>query len=135
MARTHHCTQHPDRAVLAWCDQCGRPSCSDCTLELFDQYLCPVCKTRAVSEVSRGAVQQDALRAVVIASVGVLAFGLILGPYAIVRARMAARSLERTPWLRGWWHVRATYFIGALALIQGLIGLAARFIAQNPAGV
>ena len=128
MARIHHCYKHDDRPVVAYCDQCARPCCRSCVLEVFDQYLCERCKQNAVDSVNRAEVQQDALRAVVMGAVGIFVLGFALGPYAIWRASTASKILDASPWLRGRWHVRAAYVLGALATAQGLITLGGRYL-------
>ncbi len=134
MARTHTCYQHAERPVVAYCDQCARPCCRDCSLELFQQYFCERCKRRVADELRRDAVQPDAVRAVIIGAIGVVAFGFVLGPYAIWRARMASRMLERTPWMRGHWHVRAAYALAGLATLMGILTLLGRALAPPIAG-
>ena len=79
-------------------------------------------------DINQGAVQPDAWRALIIAAVGVFVMGFALGPYAIWRARHASEMIEASPWLRGRWHVRAAYLLGALALVQGLVGLAGKYL-------
>lgn len=117
------CYQHPERTMFAYCDQCARACCDDCCLELFGEYVCERCKHRMVGEIDRGAVQGDAMRSALMAGAGVVVLGFLLGPLAMARTRVAGRLLERTPWLRGYWHIRATWVLGALAVLQGIVWL------------
>jgi hypothetical protein len=127
MARVHYCHQHDDRPLAAHCALCQRPCCRDCAIELFEQHFCETCKHVVSQSIERDAVQPDALRSALLAAVGIFVAGFVLGPYALWRAWGTARLLEQTPWLRGRWHVRAAYVLGAIATLQGLIQLWGRF--------
>jgi len=131
MARTHHCHSHAQRPVVAYCEQCARPCCRDCTVELFDQTFCPRCKKNAVDTLERHAVVPDALNAALVGALGVMIFGFVLGPYAIWRARTAAKMVERAPWFRGMWHIRAAYMLGAIATLSGVITLLGKTLGQG----
>lgn len=134
MAHPYRCFEHTERPVVAYCDQCAKPCCRDCSVELFEQYFCPRCKALAVEDLKVNAVVPDALRAVVIGAVGIVIAGFVLGPYAIWRAHQASVLIERAPWFRGRWHVRAAYILGGLATFMGVLSLVAKFLIQTPAG-
>lgn len=127
MARTYSCYQHSDRPLVAHCDLCSRPCCRDCSVEIFERYLCETCKNKVALDVEKNAVQPRAMIPVALGAAGIFFAGFILGPYAIWRAREAQKLLEHAPWLRGVWHVRAAYFLGGLATVQGVISLLVRF--------
>ena len=133
MSRTDTCHEHTERPLAAWCEHCTRPCCRDCTVEFFDQQLCEKCKLRVADEIQSEAVQPDALRAAFMGALGIVFLGFLLGPYAFWRARMASQLLDRQPWLRGRWHVRAAYVLAALATAQGLVTLAGKFLLDTSA--
>lgn len=130
--RMKRCYQHPERAHYAFCSQCGKPCCSDCSVELLGEHHCEPCKTRMNREIVRGTVQPHALRAAVLAGGGMLVFGVVLGPLALFRARMGAVMLDRAPWLRGQWHVRAAWVLGVLAILNGIIWLVGIIFFSTP---
>ncbi len=123
MAHAHTCHKHEERPLVAYCASCQRPCCRDCTVEIFEHHFCEACKQDVTESISNDEVQSDAMRAVMLATVGIFAAGFAIGPYAIWRAHSASKILEQTPWLRGKWHVRAAYLLGALATVQGLLFL------------
>ena len=118
-----HCFHHPKRIVFAFCDQCGKPCCDDCTLAVFNDYFCDNCKNRMAKDIDEAAVQPDALRAALFAGGGLFAVGFLLGPWAIFRTRVATALLTRCPWFRGAWHVKAAWVLGVLAVMQGVVWL------------
>lgn len=85
-------------------------------------------------DIDKHAVHPGALNAVAIAAIGIFLFGFALGPYAIWRARETSKLLDASPWLRGRWHLRVAYALGTLALIQGVVNLASKYII-NPGGM
>jgi hypothetical protein len=133
MARTHYCYQHEDRPLVAYCAMCQRPCCRDCTLEIYEQYFCETCKHRVAQSIDRDAVHPDAMRSVMLAAVSVFVAGFLVGPYALWRAWSTSQNLAQTPWLRGRWHLRAAYLLGALGTASGLIQLWARFLSDGGA--
>ncbi len=122
------CHQHAEQPLMAYCDRCSRPCCRDCAVELFERYFCGKCRDRIAGELQFDAVQPEALSAVVLAGIGMFLAGALLGPYALWRSYRATQSLERTPWLRGRWHIRAAMLLGALGFVQGLIFFASRWL-------
>lgn len=123
MFRERACHNHPDRALMAYCNYCSRPFCRDCATELLGDYYCATCKTRIAQQREQSAVLPDAQRAALMASVGLLMAGFLVGPYALNRAQNAAQLSARTPWLRGRWHLRAAYALGGIATLIGLLTL------------
>ena len=122
------CYQHEGQPLVAWCSQCARPCCRDCCLEILGQYFCERCKNSLVNELGRDRVQVDAMRAALIATVGLFLGGFLLGPYSLWRARAAREYVVCRPWVRGRWQVYAAVLIGAVATVQGLLVLAGRFL-------
>jgi len=126
------CYQHPDRGMFAYCDQCSRPCCDDCCVDVFGDYVCEGCKQRMLREIDRSAVQGDAQRAALMAAGGVVVLGFVLGPVAILRARASGGSLDRARWLRGRWHLRAAWVLGVLACLQGIVWLLGVTVFRGP---
>ena len=125
------CYQHDERPLVAYCDQCTRPCCRDCCVELFERYFCERCKSMVAQELQRDMVQPDAARCPIIAAIGIFLMGFVVGPYAIWRARMARRLLDRSPWLRGRWHLWATYVLAGFAIVQGVVSVIGRFMVES----
>lgn len=123
MSNLKRCHEHPERNVFAWCDHCNRPCCDECAVEIAGDWLCERCKQRVAADVTAARPHGDALRASLVGAAGVVLGGLLLGPYALFRARASRDALERAPWLRGRWLLRAAWVLGALATLQGLVWL------------
>ena len=125
------CYNHDDKPMMAFCGVCGKPCCVDCTLEIAGDYYCEPCKNTVAREVYNNQVLGTASSALLLSVVGAIAglfgiSGLIIGAFAMMRAERARRALEHLHWLRGGWHVKATFLLGAFSITVALIILGER---------
>jgi hypothetical protein len=134
MSDLKRCHEHRERSVFAWCDHCNRPCCDDCAVEILGDWVCERCKLRLAEDVAVARTHGEALRAGVIGALGVVVGGLLLGPYALFRAHAASGLLDRAPWLRGRWLVRAGWLLGALGTLQGLVWLLGMTVFRSQGG-
>jgi hypothetical protein len=83
---------------------------------------------RVAGQLHADKVHPDAVRVLLISLLSVFMFGFAVGPYAIWRGTKVARTLERTPWLRGRWHVLAGFALAGFGTALGLVFLLGRYV-------
>ena len=125
-----HCKNHPGVQATDRCVGCAETFCPNCLIALGGQMYCGSCKVLAVS--GRPVVEQatipcaladDALK---YALLGIICFGIILGPMAIFKALKAKKEIAGDPTLTGEGKANAALIIGSVVLVLWVLGLFVR---------
>lgn len=125
------CKNHPEVAAVDRCAGCAEPFCSNCLVEVQGQKYCGSCKVMAVSgqtmveEVTLPCKEAD--ESLKYSLIGIICFGIILEPIAIVKALKAKKMIDANPRLTGSGKATAALIIGIVSLILWVIGMIARF--------
>ena len=103
------CPNHPGVAATGRCAGCAEEFCSNCLVDVQGQHYCAACKVMALQGRTPTAVvaaqeraqlpNPDAKTALTMAILGIFCFGIILEPWAIVKA---VKSTRPSPPTRGW---------------------------------
>ncbi len=96
------CANHAAAPATVTCAGCGEPYCADCTVEFQGRTYCGACKLVAVRRAA--SVKADfklASEAYLLAILGIVCFGIILHPFALVRSLQALREIKKRPGLPG----------------------------------
>lgn len=124
------CKNHPEVAAVDRCAGCAEPFCSNCLVEVQGQKYCGSCKVMAVS--GQTMVEEATLpckeadEALKYSLIGIICFGIILEPIAIVKALKAKKMIDANPRLTGSGKATAALIIGIVSLILWVIGMIAR---------
>ena len=125
------CKNHPGVPATDRCAGCAETFCPNCLVVLGGQRYCASCKVLAVS--GRTVVEQATIpcamadEALKYALIGIICFGVILGPMAISKAMKAKNEIAADPSLTGEGKANAALIIGILDLLFWALGLIARF--------
>lgn len=133
------CKNHPSVSAVDRCAGCAEAFCADCLVEIQGQKYCAVCKTMTVKApppivVEEGTIPcKEAGEALTYALVGIICFGFILEPIALVKAHEAKKKLDANPQLSGAGKVTAARIIAgvligiyAIYFIALIVGIARR---------
>jgi len=128
------CKNHSDLAAVDRCAGCAEPFCANCLVEINGKKYCGSCKVLAIQ--GRPLPQQatipcaEADEALKYALIGIICFGIILEPMAIVKANKAKKMIALNPQLTGSGKAQAAMIIAIVALALWVLGIVAR-IAQH----
>jgi hypothetical protein len=124
------CKKHPATEAADRCAGCAEAFCADCLVEIHGQKYCGACKTMTLkgsppviaSLAARvGTIEcKEASEALTYALVGILCFGFILQPIALVKASEAKKKLDANPELTGSGKVTAARIIAIVVLVLNL---------------
>ena len=124
------CKNHPGVQATDRCAGCAETFCPNCLIAIGGQMYCGSCKVLAVS--GRPVVEQATIpsaladEALKYALIGILCFGIILGPMAIAKALKAKKEIASDPTLTGEGKANAALVIGIIVLLLWVMGLFAR---------
>ena len=124
------CKNHPSVQATDRCAGCAETFCPNCLIAIGGQMYCGSCKVLAVS--GRPIVEQATIpcaladEALKYALIGILCFGIILGPMAIVKALKAKKEIAADPMLTGEGKANAALIIGIIVLVFWVLGLVTR---------
>jgi hypothetical protein len=113
------CQNHPDAEATGTCTGCAEPFCASCLVTVRGGTYCAGCKSMAVAGLTPQvvAVCNEAKTALLLAFVGLIFCGIILGPLAIARAQSANRQIDSNPSLGGRGHAQAATVVGILVIV------------------
>lgn len=126
------CKNHADIDAVARCGGCQEAFCENCLIELDGKKYCGDCKIMAVRETpviideSQSMPCEEASEALKFALIGLICFGVILGPIAISKARAAKKKIKENPNLTGEGKATAALIIGIFDLVFWIIGIIIR---------
>lgn len=124
------CKNHPGVQATDRCAGCAETFCPNCLIALGGQMYCGSCKVLAVS--GRPVVEQATVpcaladEALKYALIGIICFGVVLGPIAIFKALKAKKEIAADPMLTGEGKANAALIIGAVVVVLWVLGLFAR---------
>lgn len=128
------CKNHPTVDAVDRCAGCAEPFCADCLVEIQGQKYCAACKVMAVK--AQPAIAENATipckeakDALIYAIVGIFCLGIVLEPFALMKASKARKMIERNPRLTGSGQVTAARTIAIIALVLWVLGIIARIAA------
>jgi hypothetical protein len=128
-----NCKNHLEINATARCAGCQEAFCDDCLVELDGKKYCGECKIMAVHETpiiedeSKKVPCEEASKALKYALIGLICFGVILGPMAISSALAAKKRFKEDPNLTGEGKATAAMIIGILDFAFWIIGIFVRF--------
>jgi hypothetical protein len=115
------------------CAGCAEEFCGNCLVNIQGQQYCGACKVMALGgkmPVAAAAANEAASipcpaakEAVMLAIVGFLCFGFVLGPIAIVKALTAKKLIAADPRLQGAGMATAGLVLGIFSTFWGVINL------------
>lgn len=117
-----NCMKHPESPAAATCSACAESFCNSCLVTIKGVKYCAECKTTALKgdavAMAQGplGVCEEANQALKYALIGIICFGIILEPIAIVKALKAKRIIAENPRLEGAGKATAALIIGCAAL-------------------
>ena len=126
------CKNHPEIDAEARCAGCQETFCTNCLIELEGKKYCSDCKIMAVRETpiiideSNKEPCQEANDALKYALIGILCFGIILEPVAIVKALQAKKRFKEEPNLTGEGKATAALIIAPILLVLWVLGIIIR---------
>lgn len=125
------CRNHPAAPALDRCAGCMEPFCSNCLVTVRGRKYCGSCKVMAVGNQMPMMEQAttpcpEAGEALKYALIGIICFGVILGPIAISKGLKAKKMMALNPALTGSGKATAAIIIGALDFILFIVGIMAR---------
>ncbi|HEV8486401.1 MAG TPA: hypothetical protein VGV87_22850 [Blastocatellia bacterium] len=124
------CKNHPDVQATDRCTGCAETFCANCLVNIGGQKYCGSCKVLAVT--GRPIVEEATIpsalasEALKYALIGIICFGVILGPMAISKALKAKKEIAADPQLTGEGKANAALIIGILDLLFWVLGIIAR---------
>jgi len=122
------CHNHPGVAAVGACSGCAEPFCSPCTVMIKGQPYCASCKSMAVPAIAAVQVPcKEASEALKYALIGVVCFGVVLGPVAIGKALTAKKLIAADPTLSGSGQANAALVLGCAVLGLWVIGVLSKF--------
>jgi hypothetical protein len=113
------CINHPQVPAAQPCDQCRRPFCANCLVELQGRQICGACKETVLRDMQRRGTtaDRDGHDAMVMSIVGILCFGLILEPMALYKGIKALQRHNQDPSLPDRWKAITAISIASVALL------------------
>ena len=133
------CKNHPQMVAAGRCAGCAEEFCANCLVDIQGQKFCSSCKvmalqgrvpTAAEAAQEAGTLPNKLAKDALIASlVGILCFGIILEPYAIIKAIQAKKAIAADPRLGGSGASTAALVIGIVVFILYVLGIIARIAA------
>lgn len=126
------CHAHAEVPAVANCAGCAEPLCGNCLVEVKGAQYCGSCKTMAFSGTAAPILHEskDAKDALTMALVGIVCFGIILEPIAIVKALKARSAIAADPNLGGKGKATAALVIASVMLVLNVL-----FLVSKIAGV
>ena len=125
------CKNHPNEEAVDRCTGCAEAFCDNCLVEINGQKYCGDCKVMAVDgeRMAETATRpcKEAGSALTMAIIGLICFGIILGPMAIAKANKAKQMIAKNPRLTGSGKATAATIIGILDIVFFVLGLIIRF--------
>jgi len=130
------CRNHPGAVAVARCTGCAEPFCANCLVDLGGQNYCGACKVMAIQGRAPVYVQPtktstEARDALILAIFGLFCFGIILEPWALVKASNAKKAIDADPRLGGRGMASAATVIATIGLVVWALGLVLRIAAIN----
>lgn len=129
------CKNHPGVAAVDRCAGCAESFCGDCLVEIQGQKYCGSCKTMALRGGPPPVAEEatipckEAKEALIYSIVGIFCFGIILEPFAIVKALKAKKMIAMNPRLTGSGKVTAALIIASIALALWVLSIIVRVLA------
>lgn len=125
------CRNHPAAPAEDRCAGCMEPFCSNCLVTVKGRKYCGSCKVMAVGDktpIVEGATVEcpEAAEALKYALIGIICFGIILGPIAISKALKAKKMIAANPALTGSGKATAALIIGIIDLVFYALYIVAR---------
>lgn len=119
------CQNHPEAGATGTCSGCAEPFCASCLVAVRGATYCAACKSMAVAGMAPQtvAVCSDAKSALGLAFLGILCFGIVLGPVAMAKASRARKQIEANPALGGKGWADAATVVGAVVLVFFVLGV------------
>ena len=128
-----NCIKHAQSPAVATCFACAESFCNLCLVTVKGAKYCADCKGSALkgdaianSQGSAG-VCQEAGEALKYSLIGIICFGFILQPIAIIKAVKAKKMIAENPRLEGSGKATAALFIAITWLVLFALGTYARF--------
>lgn len=122
------CRQHPGTKAVSNCAGCAESFCPSCVVSIRGKAYCASCKGMAIApDAGPTGVCEEANEALKYAIVGLLCFGFILGPMAIIKGLAAKKVMAGNPRLEGQGKATAAIVVGSVATILNIIGLIIKF--------
>jgi hypothetical protein len=128
------CKNHPGIQAFDRCAGCAEPFCANCLVDIQGQRYCAACKVMVVQ--TQPPFPQQATRtcteardALIISIVGLFCCGIILEPWALIKANNAKKMIDADPSLSGRGMATAATIIAIIGLALFVVGVIAR-IAQ-----
>lgn len=96
------CENHPQRAEAGLCTGCQDPYCDACLVSLNNERYCSNCKSMNINpavfyEGIEKSEPEEAREALKYAVIGILCFGIILGPIAASKGFKALSIIKKDP--------------------------------------
>jgi len=127
------CTTHPGVMAIERCAGCAEPFCGNCLVQIKGQQYCGSCKVLAVQDTGTPAAAvgetklcPEAKNALILSLVGLICFGIILEPLALVKAFKAKKNIAADPSLTGDGMATAAIVVASIGLILWVLGVIAR---------
>ena len=124
------CRNHPAAPAQDRCAGCMEPFCANCLVNVRGRKYCSSCKVMAVGDrlpQVEGTVPCPlADEALKYALVGIICFGIILEPIAIVKAIQAKKQIRENPALTGSGKATAALVISCVILVLNILFLVAK---------
>lgn len=126
------CRNHPAAPAQDRCAGCMEPFCANCLVAVRGRKYCSSCKVMAIGD-RMPMVEQatfpcpEADEALKYALIGIICFGIILGPVAISKAMQAKKMIAANPSLTGSGKATAALIIGILDFVLSLLFFVSKF--------
>lgn len=126
------CRTHAGIPAVDRCAGCAEPFCGQCLVDVRGRRYCASCKVMAASQQPGGFAAapkipcKEADDALKYAIIGIICFGIILGPIAIVKASKAKQLMAANPNLAGGGKATAALVIGIIVTVLNIVGIIAR---------
>ncbi|MBI5722508.1 MAG: hypothetical protein HZA50_01010 [Planctomycetes bacterium] len=124
------CKNHPGVEAIDRCAACAEAFCPNCLVEIQGQKYCGSCKVLAVKgqpiAVQATMPCKEAGSALNYAILGLICFGIILGPVAISKALGAKKMMNFNPRLTGSGKANAAIVIGIVDILLFIVGVLAK---------
>lgn len=124
------CRNHPGVQAVDRCAGCAEAFCENCLVEIQGQKFCGSCKVMAI----RGQPPlpmpgagtrtcKEAKEALAAAIIGLFCCGIILEPFALIKANSAKKMIEADPTLTGGGMATAAQVIAIIGLVLWVIAM------------
>lgn len=129
------CKNHPDVLADSRCGGCQEAFCPNCLIEIEGKKYCGSCKVMAlkgpvvIEEATLPCKEAD--EALKYALIGLICFGIVLEPMALVKANNAKKMIALNPRLTGAGKATAAQIIAIVGLILWILGIIARVSQMN----